>query len=79
MKLVVTVELAHGGSLSRASPSSARPLTVAGNVLCDAMRRIRLLQGVDADAVTTSMDNGVLSLIVPKPEMRKLDRLAQTR
>ena len=34
-------------------------------------RRIRLPQGVDPDAVTASMDNGVLSLIVPKPEVLK--------
>lgn len=30
-------------------------------------RRIRLPQGVDLDAITASMDHGVLSLIVPKP------------
>jgi HSP20 family protein len=34
-------------------------------------RRIRLPQGVDADAITASMDNGVLSLIVPKPVKQK--------
>jgi len=31
-------------------------------------RRIRLPEGVDPDAITASMDDGVLSLIVPKPE-----------
>jgi HSP20 family protein len=31
-------------------------------------RRIQLPEGVDADAITASMDAGVLSLIVPKPE-----------
>lgn len=31
-------------------------------------RRIKLPDGVDPDKVTASMDNGVLSLIVPKPE-----------
>jgi HSP20 family protein len=31
-------------------------------------RRIALPQGVDPDKVTASYDNGVLSLIVPKPE-----------
>ena len=31
-------------------------------------RRIKLPDGVDPDQVTASMDNGVLSLIVPKPE-----------
>ena len=30
-------------------------------------RRVRLPGGVDPDAITASMDNGVLSLIVPKP------------
>jgi HSP20 family protein len=31
-------------------------------------RRIALPGGVDPDAITASMDNGVLSLIVPKPD-----------
>jgi HSP20 family protein len=31
-------------------------------------RRIRLPEGVDPDAISASMDDGVLSLIVPKPE-----------
>jgi len=31
-------------------------------------RRLRLPDGVDPDRITASMDNGVLSLIVPKPE-----------
>ena len=31
-------------------------------------RRIALPQGVDPDKVTASYDNGVLSLLVPKPE-----------
>jgi HSP20 family protein len=34
-------------------------------------RRIELPKGVDADKITASMDNGVLSLIVPKPERLK--------
>jgi HSP20 family protein len=34
-------------------------------------RRIQLPKGVDADKITASMDNGVLSLIVPKPERLK--------
>jgi HSP20 family protein len=38
-------------------------------------RRIRLPQGIDPDAVTASMDHGVLSLIVPKPERSKPRRL----
>ena len=31
-------------------------------------RRVKLPDGVDPDTITASMDNGVLSLIVPKPE-----------
>ncbi len=31
-------------------------------------RRVRLPEGVDPDAITASMTDGVLSLIVPKPE-----------
>ena len=31
-------------------------------------RRITLPEGVDPDRITASFDNGVLSLIVPKPE-----------
>jgi HSP20 family protein len=34
-------------------------------------RRIKLPDGVEADAITASMDDGVLSLIVPKPERLK--------
>ena len=30
-------------------------------------RRVKVPAGVDPDAITASMDNGVLSLIVPKP------------
>ena len=34
-------------------------------------RRVRLPNGVDAEGITASMTNGVLSLIVPKPEAMK--------
>jgi HSP20 family protein len=34
-------------------------------------RRIAVPKGVDADAIMASMDNGVLSLIVPKPDRLK--------
>jgi HSP20 family protein len=34
-------------------------------------RRIRVPDGIDPDRVTASMHNGVLSLIVPKPERLK--------
>jgi len=39
-------------------------------------RRIAVPGGVDADAITASMDNGVLSLIVPKPERLKPKTIA---
>lgn len=34
-------------------------------------RRITVPKGVDPDRITASLDNGVLSLIVPKPERMK--------
>ncbi len=34
-------------------------------------RRIRLPEGLDPDAITASMADGVLSLIIPKPEEKK--------
>jgi HSP20 family protein len=34
-------------------------------------RRIRLPDGVDPDAIMANLENGVLSLIVPKPEQLK--------
>jgi HSP20 family protein len=34
-------------------------------------RRIQVPAGIDADHITASLDNGVLSLIVPKPERMK--------
>ncbi len=52
-----------------------RPAVAEGNRLAHTERafgrferRIKLPEGVDVDKVTASMDNGVLSLIVPKPE-----------
>ncbi len=34
-------------------------------------RRVKLPDGIDPDAITASMTDGVLSLIVPKPERMK--------
>ena len=34
-------------------------------------RQVKVPEGVDPDAITASMENGVLSLIVPKPEQQK--------
>lgn len=34
-------------------------------------RTVRIPSGVDPDSVTATMDNGVLSLLVPKPERLK--------
>lgn len=39
-------------------------------------RRIKVPEGVDPDAITASMTNGVLSLIVPKPERMKPKTIA---
>jgi HSP20 family protein len=39
-------------------------------------RQIRVPDGVDAEAVTASIDNGVLSLIVPKPERMKPKKIS---
>ena len=39
-------------------------------------RRIKLPEGVDADAITASFEHGVLSLIVPKPERMKPKTIA---
>jgi HSP20 family protein len=39
-------------------------------------RRIAVPKGVDADAVMASMDNGVLSLLVPKPDRLKPKAIA---
>jgi HSP20 family protein len=34
-------------------------------------RRLKVPDGIDAEAITASLDHGVLSLIVPKPERMK--------
>jgi HSP20 family protein len=39
-------------------------------------RHLRLPRGVDPDAIAASVDNGVLSLIVPKPEALKPKTIA---
>ncbi|MCW2993081.1 MAG: hypothetical protein JWQ18_576 [Conexibacter sp.] len=39
-------------------------------------RQIRVPDGVDAEAITASIDNGVLSLIVPKPERMKPKKIS---
>jgi HSP20 family protein len=39
-------------------------------------RRIKVPDGVDPDGITASLDNGVLSLIVPKPERLKPKTIA---
>jgi HSP20 family protein len=39
-------------------------------------RRIKVPDGVDAEAITANLDRGVLSLIVPKPEKLKPKAIA---
>jgi len=39
-------------------------------------RRVRVPKGVDPDRITAHLDNGVLSLIVPKPEQHRPKAIA---
>lgn len=39
-------------------------------------RYVKVPDGIDPDAITASIDNGVLSLIVPKPERMKPRKIA---
>lgn len=61
----------------------ARPQAAEGTAYVYAQRpfgafehRIQIPQGVDPDAITASMRDGVLSLIVPKPEPLKPKRIS---
>jgi HSP20 family protein len=72
----LSIELADGFLSVRGERK--RPQTAEGTSWVHAERpfgaferRIAVPKGVDADAITASMDNGVLSLILPKPERLK--------
>jgi HSP20 family protein len=69
----LSVELVGGQLIVRGE--RARPAVAEGTVWAHSERtfgrferRVRMPDGVDPDSITASMDNGVLSLIVPKPE-----------
>jgi len=72
----VSIELLDGhltvrGERKRPQPSDGSSWVHAERPFGAFERRIAVPKGVDADRITASMDNGVLSLIVPKPERLK--------
>ena len=60
-------ELFVRGERKRPEPAEGRSWAHTERGFGRFERRIRLPEGVDLDAITASMDHGVLSLIVPKP------------
>jgi HSP20 family protein len=69
----VSIELADGflsvrGTRKRPQAAEGTSWVHSERPVGSFERRIAVPKGVDADAITASMDNGVLSLIVPKPE-----------
>ena len=69
----VSIELVDGfltvrGERKRPEPADGTTWVHSERAFGSFTRRIAVPKGVDADAITASMDNGVLSLIVPKPE-----------
>jgi HSP20 family protein len=72
----LSIELVDGylvvrGERSRPDVGESANLTHLERAFGTFERRIKVPDGVDADAITASLDNGVLSLIVPKPERLK--------
>ncbi len=72
----ITIELVDGYLVIRGE--RRRPALPEGSGLVHGerpygtfARRIRMPDGVDVDGIAASMDNGVLSLIVPKSERAK--------
>ena len=65
---VLDQELVLRGERKRPEPTEGITWAHAERPFGAFERRIRLPQGIDPDAVTASLDEGVLSLIVPKPE-----------
>jgi HSP20 family protein len=59
------------GERKRPEPSEGSRFMHSERLFGAFERRIKLPEGVDPEAITASMDNGVLSLIVPKPEKLK--------
>lgn len=72
----VSIELVDGvltvrGERTRPQPAEGTSWVHSERAFGSFERRIAVPKGVDADAIMASMDNGVLSLIVPKPERLK--------
>ena len=68
-------ELIVRGERTRASVGEGSRWTHAERPFGAFERRIQLPRGIEPDAITASMDRGVLSLIVPKPERMRPRRL----
>ncbi len=72
----VSIELRDGhllvrGERTRPELSQGTSFAHAERTFGRFERRLKLPDGVDPDTITASMDNGVLSLIIPKPERLK--------
>lgn len=72
----LTIDLVDGylhlrGERRRPEPMQGARLTHHERPYGRFERRIALPDGIDPAAITASLDNGVLSLIVPKPERMK--------
>ena len=65
---VLDQELVLRGERTRPEPDGATSQVHAERPFGAFERRIRLPKGVDPDGITASLEDGVLSLIVPKPE-----------
>ena len=69
-------------SLARPAPSrapatrSAEPVDASQLLDGKFERRVKMPDGVDPEAITANLDDGVLSLIVPKPERLKPHTIA---
>ena len=68
---VLDGQLILRGERKRPEPSGGSRFTHSERLFGAFERRVRLPGGVDPEAITASMDSGVLSLIVPKPEKLK--------
>jgi HSP20 family protein len=68
---VVNGELVVRGERKRPELSEGSQWAFTERTFGSFERRLRLPRGVDPDSITAGVDNGVLSLIVPKPEAMK--------
>ncbi len=64
-------ELVVRGERKRPQPAEGAQLAFSERAFGRFERRFALPRGVDPEAITASMDSGVLSLVVPKPEAIK--------